>query len=55
VLEGEATADITIKLTDAQGKEIARKHEPGVPVKLWSAGNPQHRGKTKTNRRRGGD
>ena len=55
LVEGEATAEITVKLTDAQGREVAKKTEGGVPVKLWNRGSPQHRGKTKSNRRRGAD
>ena len=56
LLEGEAKADITVRVTDAQGRQIAEKTEKGVPVKLWNQGNPQFRGRQRDVRRerRGG-
>ena len=51
LIEGEATAEVTVKLTDAEGHKITEKTKSGVPVKLWSRGNPQHRGRQRSTRK----
>jgi hypothetical protein len=48
-VEGQANADLTVRLVDAQGRQITVQEHKGVPVKIWGANQmPTSQGKRGT-------